>query len=50
MNGFSLIAEIGGSMSLFIGVNFLSFLELLEVVCETVSALIQPSATVRSSS
>ena len=34
MNAFSLISEIGGSLGLFVGITFLSLLELLEYLYE----------------
>lgn len=34
MNGFSLIAEIGGALGLFVGINFLSLLEILEYLAK----------------
>jgi hypothetical protein len=34
MNGFDLISNIGGNLGLFIGISFLSFAELIELLVE----------------
>lgn len=46
MNGYSLIAEIGGALGLFVGITFLSLLEFLEYLSEILYILFKRPITV----
>jgi hypothetical protein len=41
MNIFDLIASIGGNLGLFIGISFLSFAEIIEILGEIIIILLE---------